>query len=371
MEYTCPVPSTPHPHPTMNDSLTAEIQRIRSNPSIPSLDEANVKQGVILPILNTLGWDPFNIDEVNPEYSVGGGNVDYSLRLNGYNRVFLEAKRPSQDLEVHQEQLLNYAFKHGVPLAVLTNGLTWWLYLPLQAGNWEERRFSVIDLRNQDVSRTADELIDLLSKENVRSGYAVEYAKSLLYEFWEAKKIEEALPRAWNKLITDPDDQLLALLNQKVMELCGWGANLDQIKRFLANLPKPTTAPLKPAPHPYPPPTAKQLNQSFGSYNGTKIVRFTFRGQTYGATPWTRLLITLAEQLYKLHPSEFQKVLELRGTKRPYFSHNQQEMRKARPISNSGYFAETDLTPGMIVHRCHALLDKFGYSPDALQIETA
>ena len=354
----------------MNDRLTAEIKRIRSDPSIQSLDEANVKQGVILPILNILDWDPFNVDEVKPEYSVGGGNVDYSLRLKGDNLIFLEAKRPGQDLEVHQEQLLNYAFKHGVPLAVLTNGLNWWLYLPLQAGSWEERRFSVIDLRNQDVSQTTDSLIDFLSRENVRSGHAVGYAKSLLYEFWQNKKIEEALPKAWNQLITEPHDQLLALLNQKVMESCGWGANLDQIKRFLANLPKPVPAPPHPTPHPFSSTRTKQSNQRFGSYNGTKIVRFTFHGQTYGASPWTRLLITLAEQLYQLHPSEFQKVLELRGTKNPYFSRNRQDMRNARLIGDSGYFAEADLTPNEIVRRCHALLTLFGYSPDDLQIET-
>ena len=354
----------------MNDRLTAEIERIRSDPSVPSLDEANVKQGVILPILNILDWDPFNVDEVKPEYSVGGGNVDYSLRLKGDNLIFLEAKRPSQDLEVHQEQLLNYAFKHGVPLAVLTNGLNWWLYLPLQAGSWEERRFSVIDLRNQDVSRTADDLIGFLSKENVRLGIAVAVAENLLDRLWQNKKIEEALPKAWNQLITDPDNQLLASLNQKVMELCGLGANLDQIKRFLANLPKPTPAPPTSTPQPLPSPVPKQPNQSFGNYDGTKIVRFTFHGQTYGPCPWTRLLITLAEQLYQLHSPEFQKVLELRGNKRPYFSLNKQEMRKGRLISNSGYFAETDLTPGQIVHRCHALLTLFGYSPDDLQIET-
>lgn len=237
--------------------------------------------------------------------------------------------------------------------------------------DWEKRRFSVIDLRNPDVSQTTDSLIDFLSRENVRSGYAVGYAESLLITLWEVKKIEETLPRAWTQLIAEPHDQLLALLNQKVMELCGLGANQDQIKRFLANLPKPTPAPLSSTPSPLPSLKTKHPNQSLGSYNGTRIASFTFHGQTYGARPWTKMLIALADQIYQLHSSEFQKVLELRGTKRPYFSHNQQGMRKARPIGNSGYFAETDLTPGQIVHRCHALLATFGYREQDLEIETA
>ena len=221
------------------------------------------------------------------------------------------------------------------------------------------------------MSRNDDILIDFLSKENVRSGFAVGYAEGILDRLWKDKKIEEALPKALNQLITDPHDQLLALLNQKVMELCGWEADLDQIKRFLANVSKLAYAPSNPKPHPLPSPKTKQATQSFGNYNGTKIVSFSFHDQIYGALPWTRMLITLADRIYQLHSSEFQKVLELRGNKRPYFSRNQQGMRKSKPIINSGYFAETDLTPDQIVRRCHALLAKFGYSPDDLTIETA
>ena len=232
-------------------------------------------------------------------------------------------------------------------MAVLTNGLNWWFYLPLQEGNWEERRFSVIELRNPDVSQTADLLVDFLSRENVRSGVAVAYAESLLDRLWKDKKIEEALPRAWNQLITDPHDQLLALLNQKVKELCGWGANLDQIKRFLANYQNPLTHPqsiphLIPLPLPRQQPTRWQLQS-------TKVVRFTFHGQFlhYGV-PWTRMLMTPWPREVWLHSSEFQKVLELTGTKallQPQPARDEGKDQKwSRPIGNSGYFAETDLT---------------------------
>lgn len=355
----------------MNDRLKAEIERIRSITSISRLDEANVKMGVILPILQALGWNPFDIEEVKPEHSVGGGNVDYSLRLDGDDRVFVEVKRPRENLKVHQEQLLRYAFVQGVPIAVLTNGLDWWFYLPSGGGTWEERRFSVIELHKPDVSQAVDGLIDFLSKENVRSGFAVGYAESILVKLWQDKKVEEALPKAWNQLIVDPDNQLLALLNQEVMELCGFGASLDQIKRFLADASRPT--PALPSPTPSSPlfPTTKQPNQNFGNYNGTKLVNFSFHGQNYGALPWTRMLTTLAEQVYQLHSFEFQKVLELQGTKRPYFSRDSQGMKNPKRIGNSGYFVDTNLTPNMIVQRCHALLDKFGYSQSDLHIETS
>ena len=63
--------------------------------------------------------------------------------------MFIEVKRARVNLEDHQQQLLEYCFQEGVRLAVLTNGRTWWLYLPLQAGSWEQRRFLTIDLESQ------------------------------------------------------------------------------------------------------------------------------------------------------------------------------------------------------------------------------
>ena len=69
------------------------------------------------------------------------GNVDFALRHRGVNKVFIEVKKVGAKFEAHQEQLLNYSFNYGVKLATLTNGLTWWFYLPLQEGRWEQRRF--------------------------------------------------------------------------------------------------------------------------------------------------------------------------------------------------------------------------------------
>ena len=353
----------------MNDRLTAEIERIRSITSISSLDEANVKMGVILPVLQALGWNPFDIEEVKPEHSVGGGNVDYSLRLDGDDRVFVEVKRPRENLKVHQEQLLRYAFAQGVPIAVLTNGLDWWFYLPSGGGTWEERRFSVIELHNPDVSQAVDGLIDFLSKENVRSGFAVGYAEGILGKLWQDKRIEEALPRAWDQLVTDPDNQLLAMLNQKVMELCGFEASLDQIKRFLVNLPKPVptprilTSPLTPSQ-----PSVQGLgDQRTHKHGKTSPVSFTFCGERVEVKYWSHVLVRLGEAVYKRHGGDFSKVHTL-GSWHPVGQSSPNN--RPKPIADSGWIVNTNRPATEIVSMCHHLLSLFGYSPDDLQIET-
>ena len=359
----------------MPNRLRAEIERVRSDPSIPTLDEDNVKRVAIEPILGELGWNIYDTNEFRSENKLSGGKVDYSLRLENKTKVFLEAKNPREELGKHQRQLLEYAFEKGVPLAVLTNGLNWWFYLPLQEGNWEERRFSVIELRNPDVSQTADLLVDFLSRENVRSGVAVAYAESLLDSLWKDKKIEEALPRAWNQLITDPHDQLLALLNQKVMELCGWGADQEQIKRFLATVSKPAYAPPNPTPHRLVPSKPKQRNQSVGSYNNKSLVGFTVLGSPYQSGDWIELLMTVSERIYQLHTDEFHRTLELKGRKNHYFCRNPRELPQDqkwwKPLSGSGYYVWSNVSSDQCVDISEMLLAKFGYGPEGLQIETA
>lgn len=343
----------------MSEILTDLVADVRSSKKLPDRDKApeeEVKQSVIEPVLDALGWTTSSIEEVEREYTVEGvGSVDYVLRLKGENKVFLEAKRSSARLDDYATQLRDYVAEETVPLAVLTNGLEWWFYLPPRRGTWRNRRFCTIDLLIGDIPSIVAQLTHFLSKENIESGEAVKNAD---------------IHRAWQVLIA-PDDSLVRLFGKKIEEMGGWQPDQDEIKRFLANLPKPAPASPNLTSHPLASPTTKQPKQNSGSYDGTKLVRFIFHGQTYGARPWSRLLTTLAEQVYQLHSSEFEKALELRGNKHPYFRRDPQGMKNPKRIGNSGYFVDTNLTPNMIVQRCHALLDKFGYSPDDLQIETA
>ena len=60
---------------------------------------------------------------------------------------------------------------------MLTNGRTWWLYLPLQAGSWEQRRFLSIDLEVQEPDIVGRRFLEYLAPERVSSGQAVRDAE--------------------------------------------------------------------------------------------------------------------------------------------------------------------------------------------------
>ena len=93
------------------------------------------------------------------------------------------------------EQLLDYAFAEGVEIAILTNGATWWFYLPIRAVSWERRKVATVELDRQDSTEITQKLADLLGKENVESGAAIQKA--------ERHQISEILPTVWNKLVSE------------------------------------------------------------------------------------------------------------------------------------------------------------------------
>lgn len=219
----------------MAEHLITFIENLKSNPKVSTFNEAQIKNAVVLPILRRLGWDIENPEEVFPEYSVEARRVDYAIRLRNSNYIFLEVKNPAQDLDNHQEQLLDYSFRQGVELATLTNGMTWLFYLPMKKGDWKTRKFYTIDIIQQDSNDVISKFIDLLSRDNVQSGKAVQHAESIYKGRQKKKAIEDTLPEAWNKIIAEPDTLLIDLIAEITERLCGFKPVSEEVKKFLGN----------------------------------------------------------------------------------------------------------------------------------------
>ncbi len=217
----------------MSEKLCYAIDQIRADRNLASYDEAMTKQAVILLLLAALGWDQFNPDEVRSEYVTGSKRVDYSLRVDGINKVFIEVKQTRTPLEVHEHQILQYAFQEGVKLAMLTNGVRWQFYLPLQEGSWTERRFCVVDLKQDDSTSIAENLTGFLSRANVESGAAVCKAEQMLSLQYRSRLLDAVIPRVWNETISRHHGSLVDILQQAVEKSCGIAAEDSEICNFL------------------------------------------------------------------------------------------------------------------------------------------
>ena len=214
--------------------ISQAIRQIREATNFDTLDESATKEGVVLRLLSAAGWDTFDVSQVVPEYTVGNRRVDYALSPGTANAVFIEVKRPGENLERHQQQLLEYCFQEGVKLAVLTNGKMWWLYLPLQAGSWEQRRFLTIDLAAQEPDVVEHSFLEFLSPNKVVSGQAVRAAEALVESRRRAKVTGEGMIAAWQQLVERPDELLVDLIAEATERICGFLPEPELVERFLA-----------------------------------------------------------------------------------------------------------------------------------------
>lgn len=120
--------------------------------------EEATKTALILPFLQTLGYDVFNPFEVSPEFisDIGtkkGEKVDYAILKESPNGgppepcILVECKHWKQTLTLHDNQLLRYFHVTKARFGILTNGIVYRFYTDLVAANkMDEQPFLEIDL---------------------------------------------------------------------------------------------------------------------------------------------------------------------------------------------------------------------------------
>jgi hypothetical protein len=364
------------------DNLKKFIKKIQTEKKIQILNEEATKQSIILPILQHIGWQVFDTDEVSPEFSIENTRVDYALRIGSVNKVFIEVKRINEELENHQEQLLTYSFRQGVKLSILTNGILWWFYLPLQEGSWEQRKFYAIDMYSQSLDKIADVFNKFLKKEQVLSGEAVINAQELYGDRQKKEIIKRNIPKAWRKLHVEGDDFFVELLAETTENICGHRPDNLQVSEFLLNIIKQPKIQIlnKRDKHlkrnhstrklPINKITNKDnllsLNNDF-TYQ--KISHFEFLNEIIPVKSWKKLLVKFIEKIYTMHPTNFEKITSITGKKRPYFTKNHHELRLPKKIINTDYYVETNLSANFIVSIIRDVLSLFGYNHNDLMIK--
>jgi type I restriction-modification system DNA methylase subunit len=155
------------------EQLIDKFRREQAAGVISQYNESETKTGFIEPLLQALGWNTQDRNEVGLEEKISGGRVDYSLKIRGSPKIYIEAKPPRARLTKAEaiSQAITYGYnKRSVP---------WVLLIDFQ----ELRLFDVTirpNRRNLEAGLRLDLAYDrflerfddlwLLSKESVESG---------------------------------------------------------------------------------------------------------------------------------------------------------------------------------------------------------
>ena len=139
------------------ERLVQKYKQFAAADQLKKQGEEDTKKNFITPLFRALGWDvenDKNLDEVINEENVSRKRVDYSFRINGIPRFFLEAKALKVGLDEAKDaaQAINYAWHKGASWAVLTDFKTLCIY------NAEVKEKNLADARF--ITLTCDQFID-------------------------------------------------------------------------------------------------------------------------------------------------------------------------------------------------------------------
>lgn len=164
--------------------LLIHTYETRYKPDESSYNERATGQGLIEPLLDKLGWNTRNLDEVYPEYYIrGSGRVDYVLKLNKTPVIYLEIKKLGESLDgvrggkSYEDQAMDYAWKKRATWAVLTN------FKELRLYNAKER-LPIFKISYQEYISKFEGTLRYLTKDAVVKGeigqlYAIKAGKEI------------------------------------------------------------------------------------------------------------------------------------------------------------------------------------------------
>jgi len=305
---------------TLNDIAT----RLRQG-KFPN--EQAISQGIVLRVLQELGWESWDTTVVWPEYQTGEGRVDFAL-CNPPSKpaIFIEVKQTGK-AEDAVRQALEYAFHTGVPFVLLTDGQTWSFYLPAEQGSYEDRRVYKLDLYERQTAEAASTLERYLARGRVESGEALETARQEYRNLNRRAQARNAIPEAWNELVTKGDELLVDLLANAVESKTGVRPEDNDVAEFLAKLGKPIVVDKSPKDDVSP---QRVEHESGSSRRGTLLLR----GKKYSYNNAKDAMVIVLRELSKTNSSFLERCAQhpdAQGRKRRYIARTPEELYPDRP----------------------------------------
>jgi len=169
--------------------------------------EENVKQKVIVPILELLGHKR---EYLEFEYRTRtGGKMDiYIKNVPPDCKVIIDTKNYNENLNDYIEQIKNYTFDENALLSVIANGTEIRIYSPLRGVAFE--RSLLYSIKRQDLSKESTWMIlsSLLHNDNIQNRSVIKKIEEREREIKDAMANEERLKREYDSKIEGIDGDI-------------------------------------------------------------------------------------------------------------------------------------------------------------------
>lgn len=141
------------------DEIKVLIENVEKRKS-KVLSEEQTKQSLIIPFLQSLGYDTQDPDDLTHEYTTDlgikkGEKVDYAILKDGLPIIIIECKKVSENLNTHNSQLFRYYHVSKAKFAILTNGVNYRFYTDLvEANKMDEKpflEFNITEIKDNQI----------------------------------------------------------------------------------------------------------------------------------------------------------------------------------------------------------------------------
>lgn len=186
--------------------------------------EEATKNALIMPFIQSLGYDVFNPFELVPEFTcdIGmkkGEKIDYAIMKDNEAVILIECKHWTQKLDLYDNQLLRYFHVSSAKFGILTNGIQYKFYTDLEEANkMDEKPF--LDINMTDLK---DNQIEELKKFH-KSYFNIENIVNTASELKYTKELKDIIL----KEIESPSEPLVRLLTKQVYSGMITGKILEQ-----------------------------------------------------------------------------------------------------------------------------------------------
>lgn len=175
-------------------------------------NEEHIRVCVVVRILQELGWNVWNPDEVNLEFAVAPDEdhtkVDVALRSTPLQlAAYIEVKALGQirgKLGEIERQLRDYNRNNTAMFTVITDGAEWRFYYSQTGGEFSQKCFKVLNLRRESLEDVGLAFKSLLRRAEIQNGEAERQAVAYLRLTQKQRLMEEFLPEARRKALESP-----------------------------------------------------------------------------------------------------------------------------------------------------------------------
>lgn len=199
--------------PTLADTIATVATKARKF-SGRKLGEQNTKASLIEPVLEALGWDIRDPDEVHREFRGKSRDnpVDYALKILRKPRLFVEAKGLDETLSERKwvAQMLGYAAVAGVEWCVLTDGDEYRFYNAVAPVDADDKLFHRVQLTESPANECARGL-SLISKDNLE--------QNILESLWSVHYVDRRVKAALLDMVAGPDPSLVRMVRKRADKL--------------------------------------------------------------------------------------------------------------------------------------------------------